>query len=389
MAGPGEPARSRRRAIYIGPVRDLHNEALGSFFEASWGRPSSASEIASWRTAEAAQNPVEPGVEPPKWVFVRGESILGYLGTIPDSFHTAASTFDAYWLKGFWVDPEFRSGPIGYELVGSAVAELGATCVSTVAPEARRLFEAHGLRERGLLFNRLRLLRPARLLARLGPRTPVAGLPAVVRWSLQVLQATRTSGLAGGLVSAATAAATAFAGRAGAGFRTRQGWEELDHDALDRLWERTRTSLEAATVRDARLVKWRYGGSEAYVPVSVWRGDELAGWAVVRRPSQSSSGRLPGISVASLSDLLFEPADRRAGLAVVAAAERAAMDLDVDALLCSGTHAALRRALARRGFLPLPGNVHFMARDDGDRVFPGAVGRWWLTRGDAQSDGAF
>jgi hypothetical protein len=49
----------------------------------------------------------------------------------------------------------------------------------------------------------------------------------------------------------------------------------------------------------------------------------------------------------------------------------------------------LDAVLNRRSFVSLPGNVHFMARDHDERRFPQAFDRWWLTRGDAQSDGAF
>jgi hypothetical protein len=98
---------------------------------------------------------------------------------------------------------------------------------------------------------------------------------------------------------------------------------------------------------------------------------------------------LKGLTIASLSDVLFPANDLRAGTAVVAAAQRQAKALGADALLCSGTHAVLDTVLDRRGFFAIPGNLHFMARNDDDRIFPEPATEWWLTRGDGRSDGAF
>lgn len=374
--------------MYVGPVEDRHAAGLADFFRASWGEDASAESVAEWRAREAAGNPAQPGVEPPKWVFTRDDVVLGYLGTIPDRFVADGRPFEAYWLKGFWVSPEFRSGPVGFEMLRHAVEALEATAVSTVAPEARRLFEAQGLEPRGVLFNRLRLLRPGRVLGRVSPDV-VASVPAAVRVGVRALQATRTAGLAGGVLEGLLRAGAAVRGRPSGGLRTTRGWDDLPDRALDALWSEFAGSVGGATVRDGAMVRWRYGDPARYEAVGVWAGERLRGWAVIRVPSRATSGRLQGVSVASLSDLLFPVDDPAVGCAVVRAAERVAAALDADAVLCSGSHPALADVLARRSFLPLPGNVHFMARNDEARSFPRPFESWWLTRGDAQSDGAF
>lgn len=383
------PGRRKRAAVYVGPVEGQHESGLSVFFRSAWGSDSNPQGIARWRAEEAEGNPAEPGEEPPKWVFTLDGKVVGYLGTIPERFFSKGEVFTAYWLKGFHVLQEFRSGPIGFEIVCVAVKALKATAVSVVAPEARRLFEAMGLDDRGVLFNRLRLLRPGRLLSRLDPDVAMDGLPSAMRTGLRALQFTSMARGMGALLGLFLSAATLARGRPTRGLRITRGWDSLTEEALDALWREFRENVAGATVRDGHLVRWRYARGDRYKSIGVWAGERLRGWAVVRIPSPSTSRRLHGVSVASLSDLLFPFDAPRVGLAVLAAAEALATEMGADALLCSGTHPALEAALARRSFLRLPGNVHFMARDGDNRVFPRPLKSWWMTRGDAQSDGAF
>jgi hypothetical protein len=376
--------------VYVGPVEDRHNAGLADFFEVSWGQDESEEgDVATWRAREASRNPAEPGVEPPKWVFTREERVLGYLGTIPARFAAGGDAFTAYWLKGFWVDPDYRSGPVGFEISKCAVQQLGATAASVVGPEARRLFEAQGLVDRGVLFNRLLLLRPGRVLSLLDPDQAMAGIPSAARVGLKTLQATGTAGLAGGLASPALKVAAALRGRGRAELRVTEGWDTIDRRALDALWREFSGTVKAAAVRDGAFVTWRYADGDRYHAVAVWDGDRLRGWAALRRPSPSTSDRLRGVSVASLSDLLFPIDDPGVGLRLLAATEAVAARLGADTVLCSGSLPVLRRVLTRRSFAPIPGNLHFLTRDADQRSFPTELDSWWLTRGDAESDGAF
>ena len=68
-------------------------------------------------------------------------------------------------MKGFMVLPEHRNGPIGYLVLKEAVRRLGIAAVLTVADPSRRLFEAMGFRNLGMLSNQILPLRPARIAA--------------------------------------------------------------------------------------------------------------------------------------------------------------------------------------------------------------------------------
>ncbi|HKS06204.1 MAG TPA: hypothetical protein VJR92_07835, partial [Gemmatimonadaceae bacterium] len=164
-------------------------------------------------------------------------------------------------------------------------------------------------------------------------------------------------------------------------------------EQVDDLWRRARESFGAAAVRDGGMLAWRYAPARGamYEAINVRsRSGVLEAIAIVRRPSESGDSRLRGIRVASLSDLLFSATAVQAGVAVIAAAERAARRMGADALLCSAAHASIVDALKRRAFLKLPGNVHLMVRDPQRASGVSTeLQTWWVTRGDAQSDESF
>lgn len=380
--------RSRRGGV--SSLEDRHNEQVAVFFGKAWGQQSSAADVAEWRERDARTNPVTPGAEPPKWVFVKGDEVIGYLSSIPTRFVVDETERIGHWLKGFWVLEEYRGGPVGFAILQRAMTDLGVAASTLVAEPARRLMEAEGMTDLGLFFNRLKVLRCGRLLRKLDvERLDLEGLSGTVARGVRVLQVTRTAGLAGACVSAATWAASTIRGTPPRGLRVTRGWDSVSDRDLDEAWSGFAGTVRAGSVRDASLVRWRYDVGDYYDLVGVWTGQTLRAWAIVRKPSVDKDGRLKGISVASLSDVLF-PADQPGlGLAAVAAAEDVARGMGADALLCSGTHGALDAALGRRGFVPLPGNLHILLRDPDTDPTEVPLTEWWLTRGDGRADESF
>lgn len=377
----------RTRSGGVGRVRDEHNGQLAAFLLAAWGQQSSEADVAEWRAREARSNPIEPGVEPPKWVFTRGDEIIGYLGTIPVSFVIEGTEAPGHWLKGFWVLPQYRGGPVGFAILQQAMGELGVVGSTLVAEPARRLMEAEGMLDLGVLYNRVRILRAARLLKELDVAgLGLGGVSKVASVGLEVVRRTRTSPLVGAAMDGAVRLRATARGRPPSGLVQTFGWESISREQLDGAWRGFAKTVRATSVRDGAFVQWRYSTWGSYEVAGVWQGGALRAWSIVRRPGRQSEGRLKGLSVATLSDVLY-PADEPAlGLAAVAAAERLARDMGADALLCSGTHAALERVLARRGFLSAPPNLHLLVRDPHGRASAVDLTDWWLTRGDGQAD---
>lgn len=384
-------AEERKPRIEVVRVGAEHMDALADFFREVWDPHATGASVLASRAKAAVDNPVEPGVDIPAFVFLADDRVLGYISTIPIRVWNGSTEHAAHWMKGFMVRPDSRNGPVGYLILKEAVRHLGLAMVLTVAPPSRRLFEALGFRDHGALGNHLTLLRPARVFRTLDiDALGIGGLPS---WMPRVVRAGQRSGLAtlgGWIVGGALAAWKGARSIVARGFDVRTGFGSATREELDTLWRRVRPGLCAGSVRDGAYLPWRYASDDAYEMVTVREGTEVVGLAVVRRPRDDGDPRLRGIKVATLSDLLFSTDRTDVAVATLAAAEGAARALGADALLCTVSHPAVTSALPRRAYVALPGNVHFLARDQkGAHALPPSLADWWLTRGDASSDEAF
>jgi hypothetical protein len=379
-------------AARVVQVGDEHAEALAQFYTAAWGQTVTADGVRRTRATTAAANLVTPGETPPTFLFLLGERAVGHLGTIPVKFAVrGAPDVGAHWLKGLWVLPEQQNGPVGFLVLKEATRQVGMAMALVVELAARRLFRAHGFADLGVLPNDMKLLRPGRVLRRIDLEAVGLGrFPGWLRTGARIAQWPPLAMLAGAAVGGATSFWTALRGR---GAPVERGDRGLPQRAeLDRLFAAMRPALQATVVRDGAYLAQRYGGrrEREYVLVPLREKGELRALAVLRRPSGAGDPRLRGIRVAVISELLYPPLAPALGLAALAAAEDAACELEADAVLVSLSHASVRPLLRRRGYLPLPGNVHFMVRvPAGGPELPAQSNGFWLTRGDSEADEAF
>lgn len=394
MVEATQEARSTEPKPQIAVVRiaDQHAEAVAEFFRTVWDPAATAERVRAARLAAMAVNPVEPGVDVPAWSVMSNGKILGYIGTIPTLMWNGVSETPGHWMKGFMVLAEYRNGPIGYAVLREAVKHIDLSAVMTVALPARRLFTALGFVDLGVLWNYISLLRPAQILSNL--ELEALGLNGLPAWALKAtkwLQRSGTARFVGGL--------------AGIGMETRKGlgrWRargfsvsceaNIKPRELDDLWQRVRRGLSAAPVRNGAYLRWRYpvAPTSPYDLLAVRSGDRLIGVVVVRQARANGDPRLRGINVATLADIVFPVDNLAAGRAALAGAEQLARKQGADALLCSASHPALTEALRHMGYFKLPGNMHFLIRDPGNKCsLPTTLADWWLTRGDASSDEVF
>ncbi len=334
-----------------------HVSLMAEFFRAVWDRNASTDAVRASRQLAAASNPAEPVVEPPAFLALHEGRAVGYVGTIPLCLWDGDEERPAYWIKGLMVLPTHRNGPIGFLLLREATRALGRTAAFVVAPEARRLFTALNYVDVGVLTDYVRPLRMENVLRYLDPEA--LGWPRVHRWTAPLFRASRTwIGAAIGRCLNAALRSQAVLAR----LRSRLGWrvdeEPPARAELDKLWLRMRNRLQAAPVRNGRYIRNRYQSGDGlaqrsgrYLFVSVYAGATLAGFGVVRRPTEGGDERLQGINVATLSDLLYPPEESAVGVALLGAAERAALDVGADVLLCGTTAPQLQRALRRYGYV--------------------------------------
>lgn len=372
---------------------DTHAETLAAFIRVVWNPAATATSVLAARASAARDNVAEPGVAPPTWIAIRGGQVLGYVTTLSARFSNGTRDWPGYWIKGLMVLPEFQSGPIGYHILKAAAEALPLSGGLAVAPAARRLFTALGYRDCGAIDNWLRPLRPARIVQRVD--VAQLGLSHMPSWMPKLVKVARATGLAAaaGLGAGSALRLTAAVRRAGSGGFSSEILDPVQHAPdVEALWRRSSAALGFAVVRNPDYLIPRYPPEPSgyYTWVGVRRGKSLAGLAIVRRPRDVSDGRLRGIRVATLSDLLLDPADATLGLALLGAVERAARKLDADAILASSSSSSTVRLLRRQWYVPLGGSIHLLFRSSGESgpEFGQTVRDWWLQRGDGGSDDA-
>jgi GNAT superfamily N-acetyltransferase len=368
-----------------------HAEVLAEFYRTVWDPAATAEEVAQSVERDARENPGAGDMPAPTFIVLAEGKCVGFVTTIPGRVWAGGGEVQGYWLKGLMVLPAFRNGPVGFLLIKEAIRHLrGYLFGMAVAPAARKLFQALKFTDLGAVPNRLAPLAPATIAHHLDLEAlNISGLPG---WVPPVVRVSRVTGLdrAGGAALGLLRSGYAGLASRGAGSLSavNEGGRWKDYE-VDRLWARMQTRISAGAVRNGAYVRWRYAqaSAEQYEIVTARRSGELAAVAALKRPRAEADPRLRGIKVATLSDLIYDPADESAGLAALIGAEREAKKMGAHALLAGATGPAILGLLRRRGYVSIPGNVHFLVRSPTPEAPPLPLADWWVTRGDGESDG--
>jgi GNAT superfamily N-acetyltransferase len=366
---------------------------MAEFFRQVWTPEATAQSVTAARSRSASTNQIEPGVPAPTWLAVQDSRVIGYVTTIPVRLWNGQRDWPAHWIKGLMVLPEFRNGPIGFGLLQAATTALPRTGGFAAATPAIRLFEALGYADLGAIPNRVKLLRPGKVLRRMASKEQDIPGTVSARKVIRLLHATRTAGVAGWMAGQALSIAATVRRPALQGLRIETLTPATAAGEIDRLWSITRVGFASAPVRDGAALLLRYDGSSSrrYDWVGARRNGALVGLAILKRPGQVEDPRFPGIRFATLSDLLCRPDDGQAFAGLLVAIEPVARAAGADAILASGSSPDLVQRLARQSYVSVAGNVHFLFRDsDLDTTrFGSTMNEWWLTRGDGSADEAF
>lgn len=382
--------------------------ALSAFYRAVWSSGSPAGETASPEPSSQQDTAApDPGTDtavsslpcpftatPPPVVGVyAGADLIGHLGSIPTQFWDGerGTGTGAHWLKGLMVLEQYRNGPIGYQLVKEMMKQVAVTAVMTVAPAARRLFQAVGFKDLGSVPNYVSVIRPTRVLRSIDvERLGLTSLPRALRTMLGLARLPPVAWIGGGLAAAGLGLIDGANHLTCLGLSTRTSAKPPAAAETDTVWERLRTQLSLAPSRCGAYMEWRYAGGRPgrYEFIEVRRGAQLAGLVVVRRPERVDDPRLAGLRVGLVVDLVVDPTDTAAVTAAFLAARKWGKKASCDAVLLTLSHLGVGRLVKRLGFVRIPGNVHFMLRAPAGAPItaPKDTGRSWLTRGDAWGD---
>lgn len=378
---------TRQPVVEVVRAGPEHAGAMAEFFRATWTPGSTGERVRESRAREARENPASGGEEPPTFLWLSDGKVLGYVSTIPGRLWSNGSEQRVHWMKGLMVLPEHRNGPIGFMVLKEAMKHLGPAFSIAAAYPARRLFTALKFADLGAIPNRLRVLEPGRLFARLDLEAlGLGGLPA---WLPRAVRTGRRLGLSPVVGTAGKAALAVGRTPVGLAGRRLETGTLAEPPELDQLWKDVRHAFPAAAVRDARYLAWRYdwGAEGGYRLITARDNGRLVGIAVLRRPGEGGDPRLKGIRLAVLSELLADPARADVAQALLRRTDLEARRLGADAILGTMSHPAFLRQTARRGWVRLPGNIHLLQRDpDGTCGLPDDLSGWLVTRGDGDAD---
>ena len=372
-------------------------EALAEFHRQAWHASTPDSGDTGDSTAGAKKIgstqgcPFTASLPAPAVAVYNGAQIVGYLSSIPAEFWNGTGAIPAHWLKGFMVLESHRNGPIGFMLVKRMLEEVGTSGAMVVAPNARRLLEALGLKDAGAVPNYVTVARPVRFLRALDvEKLGLASLPAALRGVLRTTRIAPVALLCGAAASCALGAIALVGKLRSVGLRARITAEPPPESAVDGLWERLRPHLNFAPSRSGAYITWRYAGenSSRYEYISLYSGTRLRALAVVRVAERADDPRLAGLRLGLIVDLVLDPTDRPAAVAALLAARSWGRRKGCDAILLTLSHGGVGRLAIKVGYARIPGNVHCLLRArDGALSGPEeGLERSWLTRGDAWGD---
>src|SRR6267378_7113320 len=93
------------------------DEAFDRFCHAIWPNSRNRASSSAVRSDGGQGGQAGSTQDPPTFVFVKGDDIVGHVTTIPVQLTSFAKTVAAHWIVGFMVLPEHRNGLVGPLLI--------------------------------------------------------------------------------------------------------------------------------------------------------------------------------------------------------------------------------------------------------------------------------
>lgn len=370
-------------------------EAFDRFCHEIWPNSRNRASSSAARFNGGQEEQVGSTQDPPTFVFVKGDDIVGHVTTIPVRLTSFAKTVVAHWIVGFMVLPEHRNGLVGPLLIKEVNQCLDCALSLFVEPPVLRILTGLKWVHKGVLPQYLRILN-ARGVSRnlqlsgikaLGSHTgdPTAAVPfrfveSLIRvlggWGLAVGQA-----LWVGLTIVARPTVVPVE------VREEQGFD----DSYNQLWQAIGGRFGACLARDQKYLQGRFGRNpERYRVLGCRQENRLLGYCIVKTKQFSNDPRMGNMKVGTIVDCLFDPEAPAAFQPLLDAALKMCARDGVHAVLCTASHAAVRRLLRANGFLAIPGNLNFAYHNRTNTPLQDIpLEAWHLMRGDSDADQNF
>jgi hypothetical protein len=369
-------------------------EAFGRFCRAIW--PDAQDRGPSAESADHRQEEhAGARLDAPTFVFVKGDEIIGHVATIPVRLTVLAKTVAAHWIVGFMVRPEHRNGLVGPLLIKEVNRSLDCALSLFVEPPVLRILAGLKWVHKGVLPQYLRVLN-ARGVSRNLQLSAVKALASSAGDTAGAV----SSGSVESMIRAAGGWALAIGQAIWVGLtivcrprtsllevREEQGFD----DSYSMLWQAVSGQFGACLARDQKYLQGRFGrDSDRYRVFGCRRANRLLGYCIVKTRQFSSDQRMGNMKVGTIVDCLFDPAAPAVFQALLDSVIETCAREGVDAVLCTASHAAVRRLLRRSGFLAIPGNLNFAFHNRTDVPLQDIpLESWHIMRGDSDADQNF
>jgi hypothetical protein len=369
-------------------------EAFDRFCHVIWPSSRKRASASAVRVGGGQEGQAASTQDPPTFVFVKGDDIVGHVTTIPVQLTCFAKTVTAHWIVGFMVLPEHRNGLVGPLLIKEVNRSLDCALSLHVEPPVLRILTGLKWVHKGLLPQYIRVLNAQGVshnlqLSGVKALALHTGDTAAVRlgfvesfirmlggWGLAVGQAIWV-----GLTIVARPRAVPVE------VREEQGFD----DGYNKLWQAVRTRFGACLARDQKYLQGRFGGHpHRYRVLGCRQDNSLLGYCIVKTKQFSNDPRMGNMKVGTIVDCLFDPAAPAVFQALLDRALKLCAREGVHAVLCTASHAAVRRLLRGNGFLAIPGNLNFAYHNRTDAPLQDIpLESWHLMRGDSDADQNF
>jgi len=370
-------------------------EAFDRFCRAIWPSSRNRASSSTARFDGGQQGQAGSTQDPPTFVFVKGDDIVGHVTTIPVQLSAFAKTVAAHWIVGFMVLPEHRNGLVGPLLIKEVNRSLDCALSLHVEPPVLRILTGLKWVHKGILPQYLRVLNARGVshnlqLSGVGALALHTGDTAAVvpfgfvesfirmlgGWGLAVGQAIWV-----GLTIVARPRAVPVE------VREEQGFD----DSYNKLWQAASGRFGACLARDQKYLQRRFGGHpDRYRVLGCRHENRLLGYCIVKTKQFSNDPRMGNMKVGTIVDCLFDSAAPAVFQALLDRALKLCAREGVHAVLCTASHAAVRRLLRGNGFLAIPGNLNFAYHNRTDVPLQDIpLESWHLMRGDSDADQNF
>ena len=370
-------------------------EAFARFCQVVWPNSRDRATSSAQGPEEARGNQTGDTQDCPTFVFVKGDDIVGHVTTVPVRIASFGRTNSAHWIVGLMVLPEHRNSLVAPMLIKEVNQQLDCALSLHVEQPVLRILTGLKWFHKGVLPQYLRILNASEVSRNLR----ALGVKALVGDS-----ANSTAGRLGGWVTSfgrvvggwalgagqALWVALTYVARPGAVRADVREENEFD-ESYDQLWRSVCARFGACVARDRKYLEERFARHPGgYRIFSCRQNDRLLGYCILKTKKFTNDPRLGNMRIGTIADCLFDPT----GPAVLQRTVQRVLEICAEeklhAVLCTSSHAAVRRVLRANGFLAIPGNLQFALHNRLNVPLQDIpLESWHLMRGDSDADQNF